>query len=101
MYLGYDIPHTAIGVASFVLAAELVAGRSYSLEFLSWHSPIPIGHHGAPDPANSSQVQPEEATTPVGPPYRVLLERVPVLQLLDSCTVLFFFVLDLRTVCRS
>eukprot|EP01050_Picozoa_sp_SAG11_P051863 SAG11_NODE_29730_length_307_cov_23.495192_1_plen_25_part_10 len=25
MYLGYDIPHTAIGVASHVLAAELVA----------------------------------------------------------------------------
>eukprot|EP01050_Picozoa_sp_SAG11_P049388 SAG11_NODE_26955_length_336_cov_11.824268_1_plen_32_part_10 len=31
---------------------------------------------------------------PSEPPYRVLLVGVPVLQLLASCTVLFFFVLD-------
>eukprot|EP01050_Picozoa_sp_SAG11_P033372 SAG11_NODE_11305_length_769_cov_5.311940_1_plen_32_part_01 len=31
-------------------------------------------------------------------PSGVLLVGVPVLQLLASCTVLFFFVLDLRTV---
>eukprot|EP01050_Picozoa_sp_SAG11_P003481 SAG11_NODE_197_length_12691_cov_20.904145_7_plen_188_part_00 len=52
-------------VASQVLrecSLKYTSSPPASLEFLSWHSPIPIGHLGAPDPANSSRVQPEEAT---------------------------------------
>eukprot|EP01050_Picozoa_sp_SAG11_P049389 SAG11_NODE_26956_length_338_cov_11.234310_1_plen_70_part_10 len=49
---------------------------------------------GEPIPDPIRKEYPKELLMPSEPPYRVLLVGVPVLQLLASCTVLFFFVLD-------